>query len=222
MDAYGFLHWGTLAKPNVECMVFLVSPTEARLIDPKHPDKVLMNDDTASSGGDIPFEAPSHAPPETVEEQGPDTIKDPGTLSAETTALSDTEIRDLMKKLSKDERRNCKSIFNVKTVHGNVLPPHYSIALATDEQENRFLSDEKLDEILPFWKKLLVGTKSLPSKDPQAKRIWRDWRKNESKKLKLLGRPWPLEYKTEKTAKWDTDNRNTPSRHLSHHRYTLD
>ena len=127
-----------------------------------------------------------------------------------------------MKKLSKDERRNCKSIFNVKTVHGNVLPPHYSIALATDEQENRFLSDEKLDEILPFWKKLLVGTKSLPSKDPQAKRIWRDWRKNESKKLKLLGRPWPLEYKTEKTAKWDTDNRNTPSRHLSHHRYILD
>ncbi|KAJ5623126.1 hypothetical protein N7490_011731 [Penicillium lividum] len=102
--------------------------------------------------------------------------------------LSDCEVRKIMQRNGEHEKETGGR-------PGKVRPPYWPVALATDEQSRRYLSDEELDAIFPRWDRILTN----PTQSAHNRRTWsglgealRAWVKVEKAKSVRNGiRSWP-------------------------------
>lgn len=113
--------------------------------------------------------------------------------------LPDCKIRKVMQRYNVKEKNRYPDIFKTKIHEGRpkIYPPYWPVALATDDQGRRYLSDENLDFLFPKWRSILtrnvVGNQA---------RFWynlrpefNEWVAREKSKLKKIGiEHWPSPY----------------------------
>ncbi|CAI7657799.1 unnamed protein product [Penicillium glandicola] len=103
----------------------------------------------------------------------------------------DYDMRDVMTRGDKDAMRKHHDVFYVTgSVAWTVRSPYWNVALATDDQGNRFLPDNVLDSVLPKWRQILTG-ETIPTPKYGVVDSFRSWLANEEKKASDLGKPWP-------------------------------
>ncbi|KAJ5435001.1 hypothetical protein N7491_005596 [Penicillium cf. griseofulvum] len=129
----------------------------------------------------------------TLYEQENEDDMDDGNLAADPTRTLqfDYDMRDLMIRGDKKGMRKHPDVFYVTgSVAWTVRSPYWNVALATDEDGNRFLSDDILDEVLPKWRQILHG-ETIPTPRYGVVDSFRLWLASEEKKANDLGKPWP-------------------------------
>lgn len=103
----------------------------------------------------------------------------------------DFDMRDVMTRGDKDAMRQHQDVFYVTgSVAWTVRSPYWNVALATDDEGNRILSDEVLDRVLPKWRQILTG-ETIPTPKYGVVDSFRSWLASEEKKACDLGKPWP-------------------------------
>ncbi|CAG8892456.1 unnamed protein product [Penicillium egyptiacum] len=103
----------------------------------------------------------------------------------------DYDMRDVMTRGDKDAMKKHADVFYVTGyVAWTVRSPYWNVALATDDEGNRLLSDDVLDKVLPKWRQILAG-ETIPTPKYGVVDSFRSWLAREEKKAIDLGRPWP-------------------------------
>ncbi|KGO42981.1 hypothetical protein PEXP_027300 [Penicillium expansum] len=103
----------------------------------------------------------------------------------------DYGMRDVMTRGDKDEMRKHTDVFYVTgSVAWTVRSPYWNVALATDGEGNRILSDDVLDKVLPKWRQILTG-ETIPTPKYGVVDSFRSWLASEEKKATDLGKSWP-------------------------------
>lgn len=103
----------------------------------------------------------------------------------------DYYMRDVMARGDKDAMKKQPDVFYVTGyVAWTVRSPYWNVALATDDQGNRLLSDDVLDKVLPKWRQILTG-ETIPTSKYGVVDSFRSWLASEEKKASDLGKPWP-------------------------------
>ncbi|KAJ5513514.1 hypothetical protein N7463_003066 [Penicillium fimorum] len=103
----------------------------------------------------------------------------------------DYDMRDVMIRGDKNAMRKNQGVFYVTgSVAWTVRSPYWNVALATDDEGNRYLSDDVLDEVLPKWRQILTG-ETIPTPKYGVVDSFRLWLASEEKKASDLGKPWP-------------------------------
>jgi len=113
---------------------------------------------------------------------------------ADSPQITDCEIRTIIKY----EDSCWRKLPEVFYVNGGIWQsqlkvPFYPVALATNPDGVRYLSDARLDEVVPLWKGYLSlrRPRLLSKSQDKWKSGWNDWLKKEKAKLKGLGLSWP-------------------------------
>lgn len=107
------------------------------------------------------------------------------------TVQFDHDMRDVMTRGDKDAMKKHTDVFYVTGyVAWTVRSPYWNVALATDDQGNRLLSDDVLDRVLPKWRQILTG-ETIPTPKYGVVDSFRSWLASEEKKASYLGKPWP-------------------------------
>ncbi|KAJ5835607.1 hypothetical protein N7447_001633 [Penicillium robsamsonii] len=103
----------------------------------------------------------------------------------------DYDMRDVMIRGDKNAMKKHQEVFYVTgSIAWTVRSPYWNVALATDDEGNRYLSDDVLDEVLPKWKQILAG-ETIPTLKYGVVDSFRLWLASEEKKASDLGKPWP-------------------------------
>ncbi|KAJ5399721.1 hypothetical protein N7465_010210 [Penicillium sp. CMV-2018d] len=103
----------------------------------------------------------------------------------------DHDMRDVMTRGDKEAMKKHPDVFYVTGyVAWTVRSPYWNVALATDDQGNRLLSDDVLDRVLPKWRQILTG-ETIPTQKYGVVDSFRSWLASEEKKASYLGKPWP-------------------------------
>ncbi|KAJ5383887.1 hypothetical protein N7517_001798 [Penicillium concentricum] len=103
----------------------------------------------------------------------------------------DYDMRDVMIRGDKNAMRKNHEVFYVTgSVAWTVRSPYWNVALATDDEGNRYLSDDVLDEVLPKWRQILTG-ETIPTPKYGVVDSFRLWLASEEKKASDLGKSWP-------------------------------
>ncbi|OQE46831.1 hypothetical protein PENCOP_c001G01256 [Penicillium coprophilum] len=103
----------------------------------------------------------------------------------------DYDMRDVMIRGDKSAMRKNQDVFYVTgSVAWTVRSPYWNVALATDDDGNRYLSDDVLDEVLPKWRQILTG-ETVPTAKYGVVDSFRLWLASEEKKASDLGKIWP-------------------------------
>ncbi|KAF7519923.1 hypothetical protein PCG10_009691 [Penicillium crustosum] len=103
----------------------------------------------------------------------------------------DHDMRDVMTRGDKNAMKKHPDVFYLTGwVSWTVRSPYWNVALATDDQGNRLLSDEVLDRVLPKWRQILTG-ETIPTPKYGVVDSFRSWLAREEKKASDLGKPWP-------------------------------
>ncbi|KAJ6031484.1 hypothetical protein N7540_002216 [Penicillium herquei] len=120
--------------------------------------------------------------------------------------MPDCDVRDIMASNDAVEKRNYPTVFNARggKYQGRVRPPYWPVALASDENGYRYLSDEVLEDILPGWRSIIDADKKyLIHYTRKWDKLYRAWRHgddydNEDKAIKV-----------DKSSKNNTPKRST-------------
>jgi hypothetical protein len=120
-----------------------------------------------------------------------DSVNDYLVVDPKRTLQFDYDMRDVMTRGDKDAMKRHADVFYITGyVAWTVRSPYWNIALATDDEGNRFLSDEVLDKVLPKWRQILTG-ETIPTPKYGVVDSFRSWLASEEKKANNLGKPWP-------------------------------
>ncbi|CAI7603408.1 unnamed protein product [Penicillium discolor] len=120
-----------------------------------------------------------------------DSVDDYLVVDPKRTVQFDHDMRDVMTRGDKDAMKKHPDVFYVTGyVAWTVRSPYWNIALATDDQGNRLLSDDVLDKVLPKWRQILTG-ETIPTPKYGVVDSFRSWLASEEKKASDLGKPWP-------------------------------
>jgi hypothetical protein len=84
---------------------------------------------------------------------------------------------------------------------GQVLPIHWPVALATNDEGYRYLSDRRLNELIPDWKQLITGKVGFKNGRREWQEGWKIWRQIQEKKVRMLHNSWPSPYDLRKIQK---------------------
>lgn len=192
IERQGYVNWCALAKANPSCMVLLKSPIQACLINPEDTKKPLVTDELSDWEGDIPYKSIGNDDTEEREGKLESAKYESAPVQSTKAVFSDSEKREMMKTLSMEARYRVTDMFYGNGIYvGRVLPSHYHIALATDDQGYRYLSDARLNETIPLWEKFLVGEKIFSPRMRKFQDGWNEWCMREEKKVRKLHNSWP-------------------------------
>ncbi|KAJ5738550.1 hypothetical protein N7493_001705 [Penicillium malachiteum] len=115
--------------------------------------------------------------------------------------IPDCEIREIMARNEAMEKKTYPKIFNRTGGRGigRVRPPYWPVALASDENGYRYLSDRVLDAILPKWRSIIDLDRSILRsyfiKWDNLQSNLEAWRSSEKAKLRSQRiREWPAPY----------------------------
>ncbi|KAJ5613766.1 hypothetical protein N7528_007420 [Penicillium herquei] len=115
--------------------------------------------------------------------------------------IPDCEIREIMARNDATEKKTYPKIFNRSGGKGvgRVRPPYWPVALASDENGYRYLSDEVLDAILPKWRLIIdldrVTLRTYITRWDNLQPNLEAWRSSEKAKLRSQRiREWPAPY----------------------------
>jgi hypothetical protein len=101
-------------------------------------------------------------------------------------------MRDVMRLSDKEAMREHPDVFYVTgNIAWTVRAPYWHVALASDAEGNRFLSDDNLDRALPKWKLILNGERIPTQRYPMAAEFFSEWLAVERQKAYHFGKPWP-------------------------------
>lgn len=203
VERQGYVNWCALAMQNPNTMVFLRTSIEAPLKDPEEPTRHLISDGSTGSEWDIPYKAIEKEVPKSGEMKSSSAGQnDPPSILSSTKHLSDPEKRQLMLTLQKNERWKVRDMFySGGHVAGQVLPTHWPVALATNDEGYRYLSDRRLNELIPDWKQLITGKKRFKNGGREWQEGWKSWRQSQEKKVQMLHNSWPGPYDLKKVQK---------------------
>ncbi|EKV06297.1 hypothetical protein Pdw03_3462 [Penicillium digitatum] len=120
-----------------------------------------------------------------------DNTDDDLVIDPKRTLQFDYDMRGVMTRGDKDAMRKHTDVFYVTgSVAWTVRSPYWNVALATDDEGNRILSDDVLDKVLPKWRQILTG-ETIPTPKYGVVDSFRSWLVREEKKASDLGKPWP-------------------------------
>ncbi|KAJ6151989.1 hypothetical protein N7497_006308 [Penicillium chrysogenum] len=120
-----------------------------------------------------------------------DSVHDYLVIDPKRTLQFDYDMRDVMARGDKDAMKKHADVFYITGyVAWTVRSPYWNIALATDDEGNRFLSDDVLDKVLPKWRQILTG-ETIPTPKYGVVDSFRSWLASEERKANNLGKPWP-------------------------------
>ncbi|KAJ6188360.1 hypothetical protein N7519_003268 [Penicillium mononematosum] len=120
-----------------------------------------------------------------------DSVNDYFVIDPKRTLQFDYDMRDVMTRGDKEAMKKHADVFYITGyVAWTVRSPYWNIALATDDEGNRFLSDDVLDKVLPKWRQILTG-ETIPTPKYGVVDSFRSWLASEEKKANDLGKPWP-------------------------------
>ncbi|KAJ5711052.1 hypothetical protein N7488_005208 [Penicillium malachiteum] len=115
--------------------------------------------------------------------------------------IPDCEIREMMARNDATEKKTYPKIFNRSGGKGigRVRPPYWPVALASDENGYRYLSDRVLDVILPKWRSIIdldrITLRTYIIKWDNLQSNLEAWRSSEKAKLRSQRiREWPAPY----------------------------
>ncbi|KGO74734.1 hypothetical protein PITC_083430 [Penicillium italicum] len=125
------------------------------------------------------------------EQENEDNTDDYLVVDPKRTLQFDYDMRDVMTRGDKDAMRKHTDVFYVTgSVAWTVRSPYWNVALATDDEGNRILSNDVLDKVLPKWRQILTG-ETIPTPKYGVVDSFRLWLASEEKKASDLGKPWP-------------------------------
>ncbi|KAJ5690668.1 hypothetical protein N7462_005060 [Penicillium macrosclerotiorum] len=108
--------------------------------------------------------------------------------------VPDAELRDVMRRNDPNEKRTYPAVFYTSG-HSSmrVRPPYWRVALESDYQAVRYLSDELLDELIEHWRGYMNG-RDLPTSYREEQKNWLQWCRFEREKYMQNGVPYPEGY----------------------------
>ncbi|KAJ5959651.1 uncharacterized protein N7479_006801 [Penicillium vulpinum] len=135
-------------------------------------------------------------------EQDKDGMDEYLVVDSKRTLQFDYDMRDVMTRGDKEAMRKHTDVFYMTgSVAWTVRSPYWNVALATDDEGNRLLSDDVLDNVLPKWRQILTG-ETIPTPKYGVVDSFRAWLASEEKKASDLGKDWPTTpVKTASSAK---------------------